>query len=1042
MKKAIHIFRFLCESGFVMLIFTILLESAQPISAQTTYTATSTGDINAALTWSPYITVDLPVAGDANIWSTGTFSLKVGLANTSVYNFNGGTLIIASGGILQTAFQSPTLMFNNLTLNGGKILVANNNGLTGSSLSFNLDLQGNTFTLNSGSIVTTTNLTGTPTFKNCSLAGSGTITVAQTGIAGTAVNNWVDFQSTVTTNGFTGQFIVSPGTTGTYPGAALKISATTSGTFGISVPAANASNGVLLNGVSYKSSVNGKLYFTPASGTLTLASLNLGGVDVAPGTYGLTAGTGITAFTASQLNYIDGRSMGKVVVLESVKPPTGVVATVGNTQTSVAFTAPVITSGSPIIDYTATAYNDGVLVSSVTGTASPLVLTGLTNGVNYAYYVSARSNAGNSVSVLATVPNLVPIQLATPTLLASTNILPSGFTANWTSVPNATGYLISVYLNNYLVKADSTSGKTSTNYVFSGNSVGYSYTYQISAKGDGIRYSNSNVSSMSAPVKTFATMIVLAKILSNNMVLQQDTQAALWGWGAPNDVISITSGWGATATATVDTNGKWSTTIQTPKATTGQAPVYTLTFTGPNNTVVLSNILIGDVWLCSGQSNMCLGLGAATNGAAEVAAANYPTMRLIQVGDDIDQNVQNNSTSAAWSACTPSSVGGFTAVGYFFGRELINDPNINIPIGIIRSAVGGSNCQSWVRNEALVADPLLKSTFVDPYTANPNSSSYASNQQKPSWCYNGMIAPIIPLSMKGVVWYQGEGNASIYSSYKQLWGTMIQDWRSLNGSGNIPFYYVQLPNYTTTDPWANMREAQTGLLTLNNVGMAVSLDVGDNSNIHPTNKYPVGKRLALWARAKTYGENIVYSGPMFKSSTIVNNTIVISFLAETLGSGLISGDGTALKGFQIAGADNILYDATATISGNTVVVTSPNVTVPTKVWYAFSNTPLVNLTNAEGLPACPFRTDTWDSNIVLTQVRAVGTKTAYFNVQGKTLKTPEIGAIQLFDLQGRRLIEAKGVQSLNTNLANGMYIACFSNESGNSFSEKVIIGGE
>jgi len=529
------------------------------------------------------------------------------------------------------------------------------------------------------------------------------------------------------------------------------------------------------------------------------------------------------------------------------------------------------------------------------------------------------------------------------------------------------------------------------------------------------------------------------------MVLQQNTQAALWGWGAANDVISITGSWGATATATVDATGKWSTTIQTPVANPGQAPVYTLTFSEANNTIVLSNILIGDVWLCSGQSNMCLGLGAATNGTAEVAAANYPSMRIITMGDDMNPNVQNNSISGSWAACTPATAQGFTAVGYFFGRELINDPNINIPIGLIRSAVGGSNCQSWVRNEALVADPFLKSTFVDPYTANPNSSSYASNQQKPSWCYNGMIAPIIPLSIKGTVWYQGEGNASNYSSYKQLWGTLIQDWRSLSGLGNYPFYYVQLPNYTTTDPWANMREAQTTLLTLTNVGMAVTLDVGDNANIHPINKYPVGKRLALWAKAKTYGENIVYSGPVYKSCSIVNNTIVISFLPETIGGGLISSDGAALKSFQIAGADNVMYDATAIISGNTIIVSSANVAAPTKVWYAFSNTPVVNFTNTDGLPACPFRTDVWDSNITVVTLQvpeSVNKSNAVFRVQGTKITAPEMGAIQIFDLQGKRMLAVKGVRVLQTHLAKGIYIACLTNESGNSFAEKLIIGNE
>ena len=719
-------------------------------------------------------------------------------------------------------------------------------------------------------------------------------------------------------------------------------------------------------------------------------------------------------------------------------PPSAIVATVGNTQTSIAFTAPV---GYTVLDYTATAYNDGELVTSVTGTSSPLVLTGLSNSINYAYYVSARTSAGSSSPALATVPGLVAIKLVTPTLLTATNITAPGFTANWSTIPNAVGYRVSIYLNNNLLTTNTINGKTTTSYTYAANSLGYTYTYKVTALGDGVRYSDSDASTNSSPVKTIGNQVVLPRILNSNMVLQQDMQVALWGWGAPNDVISITSGWGEMATATVDTDGNWSTKIQTPKAIAGQAPAYTLTFAGANNTVALSNILIGDVWLCSGQSNMLVSLGASTNSATEVAVANYPTLRYISAGDDTapGPNVQNNSVSGTWTVCSPSTASSFGAVAYYFGRELVSDHQINIPIGLIRSAVGGSRCESWVRNETLVADPFLKSTFVDPYIANP--SSYPTNQLKPSWCYNGLIAPIINMSIKGALWYQGEGNAATYSSYKQLWGTLIQDWRSLCGVGDFPFYYVQLPNYTTSEPWAMMRETQTGLLTLKNVGMAVTLEVGDNTNIHPINKYPVGKRLSLWAKAKTYGQNIVYSGPVYKSSEVVNNTMVISFLPQTIGGGLISSDATALKGFQIAGADNVLYAANATISGNTVIVSSPNVAVPVKVWYAFTNAPEVNLTNSEGLPTCPFRTETWDANVggVITKLDAIADKQGIFKVQGNTIIAPETGAIQLFDLQGKRLFAAKGVSVLKTNLKKGIYIACFTNEIGNTFSEKLIL---
>ena len=631
-------------------------------------------------------------------------------------------------------------------------------------------------------------------------------------------------------------------------------------------------------------------------------------------------------------------------------------------------------------------------------------------------------------------------KISTPVISAATAITNTGFTANWTTSANAVSYDVNIYQGGNLVKTTNLVGQAVSTYMFSGASIGYTYTYKVVAKGDNLNFSDSELSASSAQVSTtVGNQIIFPKVINSNMVLQQDMMVSLWGWGAANDNIVITASWGATANATVGVDGKWTTKIQTPKAVSGQAPQYTLTFKGANNTISLSNILVGDVWICSGQSNMALSVTTAYNSAVEIAAANYPTIRILNIGANAVQTVQNNAISGTWSLCSPSTIGSFSAIAYYFGRELVTDPTINIPIGLIEAAWGSSTCEAWTKSETLAADPQLKSIYLDPFVASPSSISL--DQLKPSWLYNGMLAPIIPYGIKGALWYQGEANAGKPDTYTKLCGTMIQDWRSLWGLGDFPFYYVQLPAYNNTY-WPALREAQTNLLALKNTGMAVTLDVGELTNIHPLDKQTPSKRLALWAKAKNYGQNIVYAGPIYKSSSIQDGKMIINFLPETIGGGLISKDGATLTNFQIAGADNVLYDAIATISGSTVVVSSTSVTVPTKVWFAYTSTAQPNLTNAEGLLACPFRTETWNNNVVLASNETPFNdfKTSLIlSIHGKTIIASETGTIQVYNLQGAKILEVMAVSQLNTNLANGLYIVRFSNKNGENVTKKVII---
>ena len=468
-----------------------------------------------------------------------------------------------------------------------------------------------------------------------------------------------------------------------------------------------------------------------------------------------------------------------------------------------------------------------------------------------------------------------------------------------------------------------------------------------------------------------AQTISMPNIIGSNMVLQQNTLVPLWGWAIAGTNVTIEASWGQTVTVTTATNGKWMTKIQTPIAVPGQAPTYTITITCPSNVISFSNILVGEVWLCSGQSNMwfpMLSNGGDMKGVIdyvnEIAAANFPNIRLYTVP------LASSTTPAAncggsWLSCSPTTVSSFSAAAYYFGRELYNNSAVNVPIGLIHSSYYGSAIQTWIKDSVLRADASLKAKYIDGILPT------AVITTQPSQIYNAMIAPLIPYAIKGAIWYQGEANGWDGISYSKANIALIKDWRVSWGT-DLSFYATELTprllSATSKDTEPNhgfFSEYQSAILTLPKTGIIVTqdllLDPTERQTSHPRDKRSVGKRLAFWALAKDYGQPVQYLGPKFLSSKIEGNKVIISFTPESLGSGLTTKDGISqISSFIITGTDKTyFYRAVATIEGNTVVVSSPYVTNPLSVRYAFTDGAMTNLVNKEGIGAFPFRLDSW-----------------------------------------------------------------------------------
>jgi sialate O-acetylesterase len=450
-----------------------------------------------------------------------------------------------------------------------------------------------------------------------------------------------------------------------------------------------------------------------------------------------------------------------------------------------------------------------------------------------------------------------------------------------------------------------------------------------------------------------AADVRLPKIFGDSMVLQQQTQAAVWGWADADEEVTVTLG-EAKATAKAGADGKWLTKIQTPAA----GGPHTLTIKGKNE-IALKDVLVGEVWLASGQSNMEWPVQASLNPADEAKTANFPQIRMIKVEHAATDKPQDDIPTQGWKVCTPESAPSYSAVAYFFARHLHNE--LKVPVGIINTSWGGTICETWTSHEALAAEPELKPIVDRPVNIDGSKTPADQNPNQRSVLFNGMVRPLVPFGIRGGIWYQGESNVGRAVQYRKLFPTMIADWRKQFGQGDFPFLFVQLAPYNYGPPHlalAELWDSQVKTLAVPGTGMAVTWDIGDVKDIHPKNKQEVGKRLALWAMANTYGKSdVVYSGPLYESMAVEGNKIRVKF--KHAAGGLASKEDKPLTHFQIAGDDQKFVDAKAMIDGETVVVESEQVAAPKAVRFAWNGVAEPNLFNKAGLPASPFRTDDW-----------------------------------------------------------------------------------
>ena len=475
----------------------------------------------------------------------------------------------------------------------------------------------------------------------------------------------------------------------------------------------------------------------------------------------------------------------------------------------------------------------------------------------------------------------------------------------------------------------------------------------------------------------------LPAIIGSNMVVQREALVPIWGWADAGEAIVVRGCWQDAWTATqADDQGKWQVELETPAG----GKTCQITIKG-SNTIELENVLIGEVWVASGQSNMQWPVSASNNAEQEIAAAKYPEIRLFYVTRKTADTPQEDC-EGTWEVCSPETVGRFSAAAYFFGRTLHRE--LDAPIGLINTSWGGTPAEAWTRREMLEADedfmPIVErfeaalkdypaalerhKKAVEQWEQQAREAKEAGKKaprrprfghlgdpghpHRPATLYNAMIAPLIPYRIAGAIWYQGESNASRAYQYRTLFPTMIENWRCDWGQGQFPFYFVQIAPYKGQTP--EIREAQLiAHRSTPNTGIAVTMDIGNPDDIHPRNKQDVGKRLALWALAKEYGaERLVHSGPLYTHYYIEGPKIRLFF--EHTGSGLVA-DGGDLTHFVIAEQDGEFVPAKARIEGDTVVVWSDAVEQPAAVRYGWENAAEPNLFNKEGLPASPFRTD-------------------------------------------------------------------------------------
>lgn len=482
--------------------------------------------------------------------------------------------------------------------------------------------------------------------------------------------------------------------------------------------------------------------------------------------------------------------------------------------------------------------------------------------------------------------------------------------------------------------------------------------------------------------------LTLPALIGDHMVLQQNLANPIWGWDTPGTKVTVTFA-GQTQAVTAAADGYWRVKLPPTRA---NATAQTLVVVGTSRREI-QDVLVGEVWLCSGQSNMGLKLRADWNGDLEAAASTLPQLRLISVPNVGTQEPQTNF-KGQWTETTPESARMFSAVGFLFGRYL--HEILHVPVGLIENAWGGSTAEAWIRREALERDPrfaaLMEATTkaeahwrspagraayeeaVRQWTAASAQAKaegktptwrppdYLTGQKRPGNLFAGVLHPTLGYGLKGVIWYQGEANAERADEYAELFPFLITHWRQEWGQGDFPFYWVQLPNYQAErnlpgeNGWAELREAQTKAQRLPHTGQAVTIDLGAGNNLHPRNKHDVAARLVRWALARDYGLDLPYHSPEYRNMTVTGGKVTI--VIDCFGSSLHAMGTDEVRGFAICGEDQVWHWAKARIlAPDRVEVWSPEVVAPVAVRYAWAGNPACNLYSSDGLPVSPFRTD-------------------------------------------------------------------------------------
>ena len=490
--------------------------------------------------------------------------------------------------------------------------------------------------------------------------------------------------------------------------------------------------------------------------------------------------------------------------------------------------------------------------------------------------------------------------------------------------------------------------------------------------------------------------VSLAPLFADHAVLQRDKPVPVWGRAEAGERVSV-SFHGQVHAATAGPDGRWIVFLDAiPASSEGTE----LTATG-KNAITIRDVVIGEVWLCSGQSNMEFMLKQAANAPAETAAANFPLIRHIKIMRQAADAPTDSAATTGWTGATPGTAGDFTAVGYFFAREIFR--KLNVPIGLVNATWGGTPIEAWMSPSAFAGSepaPAVSARWAETVTAYParkadyDSALVGWNQREatakaasaaayktflkdspkpraprgaagdpwtPTSLFNGMINPLLPYGLRGSLWYQGESNADHAAEYRAQFAALIQAWRAHFGQGDFPFYWVSLANFrapgdATNTTYAFLREAQTQALSLPNTGQALAIDIGNPDDVHPTNKQEVGRRLAALAKNRVYGTVGDDTGPTFLSATREGSALRIRFTHAS--AGLIAYD-KPVQSLELAGANKVFYPAMARIERDSLLVSAPEVKEPVAVRYAWKNSPAANLYNGAGLPAVPFRSDNW-----------------------------------------------------------------------------------